>query len=265
MNQGRSIFVSRQARTNGKGWARTQAPTALRFSRTTVSTKAVPTVASNTTPIVNGAVIMAPSAHASGCTPATTRLDTGHGDERSQGRQEADSTQTNPHRPTITVHYSSSPQGAYEKSPLASSSAVAHHYVRHGNERGIIRCWHNRTVADQRRRRPPPTNGAAGVYKMTSHHRRRRRRRRRRELYSARNGDASSWRKPIPRVQCKVPRLPRHFARLGKQPAEVTQPEHPLSRRGSTASQSRCSANLSHMKMYVSYESTISAVTVQTW
>ena len=65
-------------------------------------------------------------------------------------------------------------------------------------------------------------------------------------LYSARNGDASSWRRPTPRVQCKLPRLPRQFARLGKQPAEVTQPEHPSGRRGSTASQSRCSANLSN-------------------
>ena len=74
MNEGRSTFVSRQARTNRAGSGRTQAPTALRFTRATVSTKAVPTVANNTTPIVNGAVIIAVSAHASGCTPATTRL-----------------------------------------------------------------------------------------------------------------------------------------------------------------------------------------------
>ena len=78
---------------------------------------------------------------------------------------------------------------------------------------------------------------------MTSHHRRRRRS----ERYPARNRDASSWRIPTPRVQSKAPRLPRHFTRLGKQPAEVTQPEHPSGRRGSTASQSRCSANLSNL------------------
>ena len=70
MNEGRSIFVSRQARTNRAGSGRTQAPTALRFTRATVSTKAVAIV--TTTPIVNGAVIMAPSAQASGCTPAIT-------------------------------------------------------------------------------------------------------------------------------------------------------------------------------------------------
>ena len=68
------------------------------------------------------------------------------------------------------------------------------------------------------------------------------------ELYSDRNSDASSWRIHTPRVQSKVPRLPRHFTRLGKQPAEVTQPEHPSGRRGSTASQSLCSANLSDLK-----------------
>ena len=48
-----------------------------------------------------------------------------------------------------------------------------------------------------------------------------------------------------------MPRLPRHFTRLGKQPAEVTQPEHPSGRRGSTASQSLCSANLSDLNIVV--------------
>ena len=72
------MFVSRQVRTNGAGSGRTQAPTALRFTRATISTKAVAIVTNNTTPIVNGAVIMAPSAHASGCTPAITRLDFVH-------------------------------------------------------------------------------------------------------------------------------------------------------------------------------------------
>ena len=48
MNEGRSIFVSRQARTNRAGSGRTQAPTALRFTRATVSTKAVAIVTTHT-------------------------------------------------------------------------------------------------------------------------------------------------------------------------------------------------------------------------
>ena len=55
---------------------------------------------------------------------------------------------------------------------------------------------------------------------------------------------------PDSQQQRKVPRLPQHFTRLGKQPAEVTQPEHPSGRRRSTASQSLCSANLSDLKSF---------------
>ena len=40
----------------------------------TFSTKAVPITKTATVPMVNGAVIMAVNTHASGCTPAITRL-----------------------------------------------------------------------------------------------------------------------------------------------------------------------------------------------
>ena len=123
-------------RPNGRN-LRVQASTDRR-RRNTVSNSAATSVNRDTAPTVNGAVIIAVSAHASGCTPAmTTPKDSGNGDERDPERQQPHATQSNPYCPTVTVHLASGPQGECRNSQRGNSLAVARYQIRHGDGRGF--------------------------------------------------------------------------------------------------------------------------------